>query len=326
MKRFIQLSLFIFLGFFLTGCSLKYDLHPSISSTAEYEEDLEKQKVVYLKDNRQDKVFIKGIGGLQSIDIKIGNIEDPINWLAQSLEKEFASHKISIKFSTDQKLEVSADAILTVNKYQIINSRTSSYHPFVAYHSFSGTINSSTSNQAIISYFVYGKTPIWSMDEVQEPCFDMPSAILIKGIAAKVNRLALHYRMNDEELDELNKETQSKVDALSPNAYLSVLDLGESNNPKAINYLKPYTGNSDLIIRASALSAIGMIGREDSLQFLKEQYDKLIDIDRFMALKSIGDLDTPEAMQIFKDARMDPQYNEENGFKFLVDLYLDSIQ
>ena len=322
----MQLPLIILFGFVLTGCSLTYNLNPPISSTAEYEQGTKKQEIVYINDNRQDQNFIKGMSGLKNIDITIGNVEDPIAWLAQSLEQEFISHNISVKFTTDKALEDSADAVLTVDKYQIINSRTSGFHPFVAYHSFSGKIKSSNSDESIISYFVYGKTPVMSMSEVQVPCFDMPAAILIKGVAAKVNRLVLHYRMNDQQLSELNTNAQNKVNALSQDAYLSVLELGESNNPKAIDYLKPFTENSDILIRACALSAIGMIGREDTLGFLKEKYEQHSDIDRFMALKSIGDIGTPDAIQFLKDARKNPQYNDEYGFKFVVNLYLEASQ
>ncbi len=325
MKQLVSLPIIMLLGFILTGCSLKYDLHPPITSSAEYEKNVE-QHVVYVVDNRQDKEFMKGMTALEGVDLKIGNVNDPVSWLAQSLEKEYLSHNISVTFTTDMALKTTADATLTVNKYQIINSRTSSFTPYVAFHLFSGTITNSNSKESLLSYFVYGKTPIWSMDEVQGPCFDMPSAILIKGIAAKVNRFALHYRMNDIQLNTLNKTTQEKVNSSAPDAYLSVLEIGQSNNPKAIGYLKPLTENSDTLIRACALSAFGMIGQEDTLDFLKGKYAQHIDIDRFMALKSIGDLGTPEAMQFLKDARNDPQYNEEYGFKFVVDLYLDSVQ
>lgn len=324
MKQLVCLPIIMLLGFVLTGCSLKYDLHPPITSSAEYEKSV-KQHVVYVDDNRQDTEFMKGMTALEGVDLKIGNVNDPVSWLAQSLEKEYLSHNISVTFTTDEALKTTADATLTVNKYQIINSRTSGFTPYVAFHLFSGTITNSNSKESVLSYFVYGKTPVWSMDEVQGPCFDMPSAILIKGIAAKVNRFALHYRMNDIQLNTLNKTTQEKVNSSAPDAYLSVLEIGQSNNPKAIGYLKPLTENSETLIRACALSAFGMIGQEDTLDFLKEKFAQHIDIDRFMALKSIGDLGTPEAMQFLKDARKDPQYNDEYGFKFVVDLYLDSV-
>lgn len=325
MKQFINLPIIVILGLILTGCSLKYDLHPPISSSAEYEKSA-KLKVVYVEDNRQDKKFITGITGLKSIDLKIGNVNDPVSWLAQSLEKEFLSHNITVTFTTDTTLKMSADATLTVNKYQIINSRTSGFHPYVAYHSFAGIITNSASKESVVSYFVYGKTPVWSMDEVQTPCFDMPSAILIKGIAAKINRSALHYRMNDNQLTKLYKITQEKVNSAAPDAYLSVIEIGQSNNSNAIAYLKTLAENSDPLIRACALSAVGMIGQKDTLDFLKQKFAQHTDIDRFMALKSIGDLATPEAIQFLKDTRKDQQYNDDLGFKMVVDLYLDSVQ
>ena len=321
----MNLPIFVILGLILTGCSLKYDLHPPISSSAEYEKST-KLHVVYVEDNRQDKKFITGITGLKSIDLQIGNVDDPVSWLAQSLEKDFLSHNITVTFTTDKALKMSADATVTVNTYQIINSRTSGFHPYVAYHSFAGIITNAASKKSVVSFFVYGKTPVWSMDEVQAPCFDMPSAILIKGIAAKINRFALHYRMNDSQLSELNNKAQEKVNSAAPDAYLSVIEIGQSNNSNAIGYLKAFAENSDTLIRACALSAFGMIGQENTLEFLKEKFAQHSDIDRFMALKSIGDLGTPAAIEFLKDARKDQQYTDDYGFKTVIDLYLDSAQ
>jgi hypothetical protein len=325
MKQSMNATIIFLAGLvLLAGCSLKYNLNPPITSTAEYEQAAKKMNIVYVYDNRQDKKFIKGMTGLASVNLNIGNVDDPVTWLSQSLEKEFLSHNISVKFTRDDSLKSSADAILTVNKYQIINSRTSGFHPYVAYHCFSGIIKDSSADESILSYFVYGKTPVWSMDEVQAPCFDMPAAILIKEIAAKVNRFALHYRMNDSQLSKLNQNTNEKINSGASDVYLSVLEIGQSNNPKAIDYLKQFSENSDTLIRACSLSGFGMIGQKDTLDFLKDKYTRYIDIDRFMALKSIGDIGTPEAIQFLKDARKDPQYNNEYGFKFVVDLYLDS--
>ena len=162
------------------------------------------------------------------------------------------------------------------------------------------------------------------MDEVQGPCFDMPMAILIKGIAAKVNHHALHYRMNDNELTNLNETTKKKISSAASDAYLSVLEIGQSNNPKAIDYLKPLTENNDTLIRACALSGFGMIGHKDTFTFLKGKYAQHTDIDRFMALKSIGDLGTPEAIQFLKDARKDPQYIDEMASNLLLTCILKS--
>jgi hypothetical protein len=135
LKQLKDLLMILLLGFVLTGCSLKYDLHPPLTSSAEYEKSV-KQNVVYVYDNQQDKKFIRGMTELKSVDLKIGNVENPVSWLAQSLEKEYLSHNISLTLTTDAALKTSADATLTVNKYQIVNSRSSDFHPYVAFHSF----------------------------------------------------------------------------------------------------------------------------------------------------------------------------------------------
>jgi HEAT repeat protein len=164
------------------------------------------------------------------------------------------------------------------------------------------------------------------MDEIQQPCFDLPESILIKEVAAKINRLALHFSMSDKKVEELNALVQDQIQKSSPEAYLTVLDLGESNNPNAMDYLKKLADNEDLLIRASAISAIGMLGGEKEFDFLKNKYEQSQEIDRFMAIKSIGDIGTPEALEFLKKIQQDPQYNEDPGFKFAADLYIEAAK
>ncbi len=69
-----------------------------------------------------------------------------------------------------------------------------------------------------------------------------------------------------------------------------------------------------------------MLDPRNELTFLEKKYTQCSDIDRFMALKSIGDAGTPEAIQFLKNAQQDPQYHEENGFKFGTDLYIEAAK
>jgi hypothetical protein len=324
--KFSNVIIIVLLGLICTGCSLSYNLNPPISSTALYDQDKEERKIIHIIDNRVDKQFSQGIGPLKDIDIKIGNVEDPIVWFAESLQNEFTARGISIEITTEKPTPNSPHLVLTINKYQIISSRKSGFHPYIAYHSFAGTLQAPAVDNKIMAYFLYGKTPVWSMDEVQEPCFNMPASVLVKEIAAKINRLALNHRMSDRQVEELNILVEKQIKASSPDTYLTVLDLGESNNPKAMAYLVKLADNDDLIIRASALSAIGMLGPESKLAFLKDKYAQYRDIDRFMAIKSIGDIGTPEALEFLKNAQYDPQYNEEYGFKFGTDLYIEAAK
>lgn len=324
--KLFHLPILVMLGFICTGCSLKYDLNPAVSSMAQFDQDKAAQRTIYVIDDRRDKQFSKGIGGLGSIPINIGNVEDPIVWFAESLQNEFVARGISAKVSTEEPTTNPSNLILTINKYQIISARASGFHPYVAYHSFSGKLQATDVDNKVLAYFLYGKVPVWSMDEIQQPCFDLPESVLIKEVAAKINRLALHFSMSDKKVEELDVRVQDQIQKSSPEAYLTVLDLGESNNPKAMDYLKKLAANEDLLIRASAISAIGMLGGEEEFEFLKNKYEQSQDIDRFMAIKSIGDIGTPEALEFLKKIQQDPQYNEDSGFKFVADLYIEAAK
>jgi len=328
-NKIYQLMFIALLGFICTGCSLTYNLNPPLSPTSsqsQYDPVEQQQQTIHIVDNRTDKQFSKGMGPLEGITINIGNVTDPIAWFADSLEKEFAARGIPVRVTTEQADPGSSDPNLVIDTYKIISYRRSGFHPYVAYHSFTGILQAPGGDKTVIAYFLYGKVPVWSMDEVQQPCFDLPESVLIKEVAAKVNRFALHYRMSDKSVEELGGRTEQQITAASPDAYLAVLDLGESNNPNAMDFLKKFADNDDLLIRASAISAIGMLGSEGQFDFLKEKYEKCQDIDRFMAIKSIGDMGTPEALEFLHKAQEDPMYADDYGFKFATELYLEAAK
>ncbi len=321
----LQLPFFILFGLFFTGCSLTYNLNPPVSSEVHYDKGADKKLSLQIVDARQDQTFIKGITNLEAVTLNIGNVSDPIAWLAQSLQNEFKARGIAAEVYSGDTTKKSPDYTLTVDKYQILSSRTSGFHPFVAYHSFAGKIQAASDQGKIMAYFFYGKVPVMSMDEVQAPCFDMPTSILIKEIAAKINRLAFHQSMNEQKIAALAALIDEKIKNAAPDAYLSIIDLGGSNNPKALEYLMQLADNDDSLIRASALSAIGMIGDKNALPFLKKKFSQYTDIEQVMALKSIGDIGTPEAIEFVKNAQQHTQYSNELGFKFATDLYLQAL-
>ncbi len=69
----------------------------------------------------------------------------------------------------------------------------------------------------------------------------------------------------------------------------------------------------------------GMIGDKNALPFLKKKFSQYTDIEQVMALKSIGDIGTPEAIEFVKNAQQHTQYSNELGFKFATDLYLQAL-
>jgi hypothetical protein len=99
--KVLNVTIIVLLGLVCTSCSLSYNLNPLISSTAQYDQDKEEQRIIHLIDNRANKQFSEGIGPLKNIDITIGNVEDPIAWFAESLQNEFTARGISIEVTTE---------------------------------------------------------------------------------------------------------------------------------------------------------------------------------------------------------------------------------
>ena len=161
------------------------------------------------------------------------------------------------------------------------------------------------------------------MKEVEEPCFNTPMSVMVKEIASKINRCALHYSTSDGKISEMRVQAEKKIKAQDDDAYRPVLGLGNSNNPNAAKALVIFAAAGDRFTRACAIAGLGTLGAQDQFEFLKKKYEEYDEMDKYMALKSIGDLGTPEAISFIRKARDNPQYNSEFGFKYAVDLYLE---
>jgi hypothetical protein len=215
--------------------------------------------------------------------------------------------------------------VLTIKKYQIISRRVSGFSPWEAYHVFRAEVTGGGQTCDIRAYFFNGKVPMISMHEVEEPCFNMPMSILVKEIASKINHCSLRYTAGDAKVSEIRGRAEKKVRSEDDDAYIPVIELGSTNNPAAMSALVTFSDAKERITRACALSAIGTLGAQNQVEFLKKKYTEYQkgEIDKFMTLKSIGDIGTPEAVDFIKKAKDDPQYGSEFGFKYVVDLYLE---
>ncbi len=319
---FLKFSFIVLLAIICSGCALNYRLDQPVPSDYKYDSGDNTPTVLQIVDQRTDNNFFKGTGGLSRVNIKLENVDDPIDWLARALQKEFAARGTAVQIvSKDHQGD--PNLVLSVQNYQIINYRVSGFTPWVAYHSFKGELTSGGQTYPIHAYFLYGKVPVWSMSEIHEPCLNMPMTILVKEIASKINRYSLNYSVSTARLEEINNQITAKLEANAEDAYLPVLALGGSNNPAAMKMLIQTTDTENMLARACALSGMGTMGAQDQFDYLKEKYEGYADIDRFMALKSIGDIGTPQAFEFLKTAKDDPQNENEYGVIYCVDLYVE---
>lgn len=315
-----KLAFIVPLVILCSGCVLNNSIHKPTPSLFKYDSGGKSNTVIQIVDHRIDKRFFRGIGKLAFHPIKQKKVDDPIFWLAQALQNEFSAREMGVKVVTTAP-KGKPDFVLSVKEYQIDNYCSSSFTPWVAYHYFKGELISSEIHP-LRAYFLYGKVPVWSA-EIPEPCLDMPMEIIVKEIVSKINSEALHYRVSNSRLKEIYNEAVMKMEANAADTYRPVLALGGSNNPAAMKMLVEISDSKDYLVRACSLSAMGILGAHDQIEFLKDRYKSDTDIHRVMALKSIGEIGTPEAIAFIKKAKEEPQNKDDYGIQYCADLFIE---
>jgi len=309
------------------ACSLNYTVKDPVPSSVTYNAQKMEPTVLTIVDQRtgRDSSFLleqlgAGASMKESKVVKLNNIEDPIAYFALHLEKELNNRRIAVKCVVGKN---ATDGLsLTIKRYQIANLRATGFSPWESFHIFSGLLTGNGRTTAIKSYFYNGKVPVWSMNEILEPCFETPISIIIKDVAAKINQAAFNLASTDQQVEALDKAVQSQIAGKDNQAFWKVLELGYTNNPAAVEPLKKFSQTGDEFFRACAISSIGTLKAKQEAGFLQERYHVNSFNDRYMAVKALGDLDTPEALQMISGMKKDPAYEKEGGLKYVVDLYL----
>jgi hypothetical protein len=320
----------VLVAMLFAGCALSYSVKEPVVSSIQYTRKDVTPTTLTVIDKRtgKDSIFLVkviGIGGSMSdsVTLKIDNMEDPIGYFTYQLGKELANRGIPVKCVVGET--ATEGLILQIHRYQIVNIRATGFSPWEACHIFYGTILAGGQEKPIKAYFYNGKVPVWSMNEIEEPCFTIPVSIMIKEVASKINRAVFNLRVPDEKIDRLTAQLNAETgkDKKDPYArpFWEVLELGYSNNPKALEPLKKYAEDSDEFFKSCALSAIGTLGADGQLEFLLRHYRTGVYNDKYLAAKSIGDIGTPKALQILRDMKRDPAYPNEGGLRYCVDLY-----
>jgi hypothetical protein len=313
----------------LTGCGLSITVKEPTPSTVNYTRQNLAPVTLNVVDARTgaDTQFVRGklgFGGeMKDISglLKLANIENPISFLSTQLEKELNNRGIPAKCVVGQT--GGQGLTLTVIRYQILNYRASGFSPWEACHLFYGIIEGNGVKTPIKAYFYNGKTPVWSMTEINEPCFDVPTSIIIKEVASKINRAIFSLQAPDGKVDALTAEIDAEVSKQKPGGpFWKVLELGYTNNPNAMEPLKKYSQQGgDEFFKSCALTAIGTLNPEGQFEFLKQRYDAGGYNDRYMAAKAIGDIGSDQALHFIEGLKGGEAYNGEGGLKSCVDLY-----
>ena len=297
--------------FLITGCAQTFNIKGPTPSSIVYDQASQESVALKIIDQRtgEDKEISEG-----TLTVELKNFEDEIGFLGNHLEKALNSRGINAKFSTEDDSGLN----LIVNKYRIRNIRVSGFSPYWTYTTFSGDMKKDGKVQKITFYFESGKTPIWSFNEVEDPCYNVPASLMVKEIASKINRLYFGLKAPDAKVKTLTEAVNGKLDE---STFLKVLELGYTNNPKAIEPLAKLTSHADGIVRMSAICSLGMLGAVEKFDLLKNLYNTTEGGAKSMALKSIGDLGSTEAAEFIKSIKDSVDY-KDIMIQEVVDLYL----
>jgi hypothetical protein len=318
-RRIVQVLVCGVVALSLVGCGgLTYKVVKPVVSTLAYTGGPTGKITIKIVDKRagDDTVFMKKIANLKNADITLEELGTPITFLAENLEKELNARNIPVSCITaaDQK----GDITLEVDRFQIINRRISGYSPWEAFHVLKGSVTNANGTFPVHAYFFNGKVPIWGMGEIEKPCINMPLSIMIKEIATKVNRLAIGAKASDDNVAALVKEVRANIDKENDGPFWKVLELGATNNPAAMDPLKEFAKDKDNFFKACVLSAIGNLGAQDQVAFLKQQLDVTSEVSKFMVLKSIGDVENQESKTFLENVK---NSDSEDGINICKELY-----
>lgn len=258
---------------------------------------------ISLVDNgpKTGRIFSSGI---LPATLKIGDAPiDPPVFLAKYLQEELKSRGIPAEVVQNG----TSQPIVLLKSFRIVNHRVSGFSPFVTFTYLSVDLQTASGTKRVAAYVKRGKVPVWSFDEVIDPIFNQPLSLAVKELASKIARELYGYRAGDATVAEL----KTRLDTRTPNSFLDVYALGFTNNPKAIETVAGLVGDKDEYVRLAAISSLGNLRALDKFSELKKLYLARESMwqDRAMALKSIGDLGTPES-DAFLDEEMKRWQNE----------------
>jgi hypothetical protein len=226
-----------------------------------------------------------------------GNDLDAAKFVATNLQQEMQARGISFEFThaTDDKF--------VLKTFDVLSHRVSSFSPLVTISSASLDVTTPKGTQRIAAMVKRAKMPTMVMSEVNDPCFSVPLELVVKELAAKINHYYFGYALSDADVEALTSKIRSEADQ-SATSFLDVYELGFSNNPKAVAALVEFSRHGSEYVRFAAIAGLGTLGAEDQFEYLKTVYsDNKTWQDRGAALKSIGDLGTPVALEFLRQQR-----------------------
>lgn len=324
MNQRLNISSFSILGVILIvlqGCApSSYPIKQPTLSTNKFEAKVDKQ-LLKLTDNRVLDINSKfSEGTLKAELIFNGSAINEFQYLSDFTIKELKHRGIDVNNNEQSDINVNVETLT------IKNHRTNGYTPFITFTMFKAKVKTPEGIKPIAAYIKRGKVPIWSFEELIEPTFNEPLSLLVQEFGAKLNQLIYKQKVSDVAVTDIINKVKNNL--TKGETYLDVYQLGFSNNPTALPYLRELAQNSKReYIRSAAISSLGILKDTQSFEVLKEiSKDARTWSDRAMAMKAIGDLGTNEGLSYLTSLKSKYAAGTSKEDKWnieLINLYID---
>ena len=310
----------------VSGCAINMQvpIKDPVPSTVAYKKAAAVTPVnLSFKDDRATEDKGKILSGLIPMQMVYNDKAfDAVPWIIQQTVKEMTTRGLPVTLVDEGKGGTS----VLIKRVHIENHRASAFSPFVTFTSLQADVMTARGPQRITSYVKRGKVPVISFNEVIDPTYNDALGVLTKEFAAKLNRRLFQQEISNDQVKALISKI-NQDGGKADGAYLDVYQLGFGNNLSAVPELVKLSSHVNEYVRLAAISSLGILKATDQVGFLTSLYEtsSLIWQDRAMALKAIGDMDTPESRAYLQKqkAQFESRTDKESVWtKEIIALYL----
>lgn len=314
-KHIISTALLLFIGLG-TACSHTASVQAFEPSSVRYPAGAQSLNASLTDGRPAEPAFSHGS---QTIYVEFADsTNDELAYLQSALSAELSARGVPTKLT---KGAGPGALRIQLRRFQIRNMRSSGFSPLVTFAAFSADVSNDSKTVRVVGYVKNSKMPVWSMGEVDRPCYSNALRVLVGEVATKINREFVGAVASDAEVARLEAAAN---DTDAAKAISATYELGFSNNPNAIAALSKLIKSDLELQRAAALSGLGVLGAVEQMDSLKDVYvNGKSTSDRYNALKAIGDLGTPEALAYLENAAAKADGREAPDLEELAALYLE---
>jgi hypothetical protein len=273
---------------------------------------------VAVVDERKNPQFMEGL--LHLNPNYNGADLNPPQFLATHLAAELNSRGLKV----DSQVGNNSLPKLHLKTFKMQNSRSNGFSPFYTFTFLDADLESASGTKRIGIFIQADKVPVWSPEEIVEPTISQPMTIAVQELSSKVANILFDFHASDAQVESLIARL---ADAKAPTRYMDTYALGFANNPLAIDKLAVLTKDPDDYVRLAAISSLGILHATAQMPLLQHIYQdpQALWQERAMAIKAIGDLDTPDAKAYlgteFKKLAAQPLNNDNRRLSQVMMLY-----